>query len=76
MNQNQLIKPLSEIASSAGEAILDIYNSNFQVTTKNDQSPLTQADLSSHHIIVDGLKNITPNIPIISEENPLQSFDE
>ena len=42
MNQNQLIKPLSEIASSAGEAILDIYNSNFQVTTKNDQSKTLQ----------------------------------
>ena len=76
MNLNQLIKPLSEIVSTAGKAILEIYNSDFLVTTKNDQSPLTKADLRSHHIIVDGLKDITPSIPIISEENPLQSFNE
>ena len=76
MNLTNLIKPLSELAQSAGNAILEIYYSDFDVLEKDDTSPLTQADLNAHHIIVDGLKKITPNIPIISEETPLQSFEE
>ena len=76
MNIVDLIEPLTELSQNAGNAILDIYNSNFNVSIKEDTSPLTQADLKSHQIIVEGLKKITPNIPIISEESSLQSFDE
>ena len=68
MNLTNLIEPLSELAQLAGNAILKIYYSDFDVLEKDDTSPLTQADLNAHHIIIDGLKIITPNIPIISEE--------
>ena len=37
--------------------------------TKKNNTPLTQADLASNKILIEGLKNISPNIPIVSEEN-------
>jgi|TARA_B110000438_G_scaffold274911_1_gene295470 3'(2'), 5'-bisphosphate nucleotidase len=76
VNIVDLIEPLTKLSQNAGNAILDIYSSDFNVSIKEDTSPLTQADLKSHQIIVEGLKKITPNIPIISEESSLQSFDE
>ncbi len=60
---------LVTIVNDAGQAILDIYNTEFQVASKDDQSPLTQADLAAHEIIVDGLRKLTPAVPIISEES-------
>lgn len=68
MNQEHIPK-LIDLAHLAGEAILKIYSqSDFSVVTKPDSSPLTQADLASHRVIVDGLKKITPDYPVISEE--------
>ena len=60
---------LIQIVTDAGRAILDIYESDFEVENKADESPLTQADLSAHAIIVAGLEQATPEIPIISEES-------
>lgn len=59
---------LIDIVTRAGAAILEIYESDFEVQNKADESPLTQADLAAHDIIVAGLQKITPKIPIISEE--------
>ena len=56
-----------------GESILNIYDTEFKIDEK-DSTPLTEADLQSHNIIVSGLKSITPDIPIISEEEKLESF--
>jgi len=62
-------------AITAGEKVLKIYNSGkFDINYKNDNSPLTEADLASNTIIVDHLK--TTNIPILSEEGKHISFDE
>lgn len=57
------------IAKRAGDAILDIYRQDFEVVTKDDDSPLTQADLASHRVIVDALRALTPDIPVLSEES-------
>jgi len=38
-----------------GEAILDVYGTDFDVAAKEDRSPLTEADLRAHRVIVDGL---------------------
>jgi len=60
---------LLEIAKQAGRAILEVYNSGeIAVTLKNDQSPLTRADQASNDVIVAGLKQLTPGVPVISEE--------
>ncbi|WP_240433481.1 3'(2'),5'-bisphosphate nucleotidase CysQ [Solimonas sp. K1W22B-7] len=56
------------IALGAGEKILGIYESDIAVTTKDDDSPLTQADLAAHHHIVAGLQALAPEIPVLSEE--------
>ena len=59
----------------AGKAICEIYNSDdFQITEKEDKSPLTKADLQSNLIINNILKKY--NIPIISEENKQIPYDE
>ena len=47
---------------------MEIYNSDFSHKNKDDGSPLTLADESSNNIIIEGLKRITPEIQIISEE--------
>ncbi|GAB5409679.1 MAG: 3'(2'),5'-bisphosphate nucleotidase CysQ [Balneolaceae bacterium] len=65
-----------ELAKKAGVKILEFYTEEIEVTTKKDESPLTKADLAAHHIIVDGLKALTPSIPIISEETGVPPFSE
>lgn len=57
------------IARSAAEAILDVYAGAFDVIRKADASPVTAADLAAHHVIVDGLAQLTPDIPVLSEES-------
>ena len=62
--------PVTTLAHQAGEKILEIYNSDeFSVQEKDDKSPLTAADLASHHAILDGLQVLTPEIPVLSEES-------
>jgi 3'(2'), 5'-bisphosphate nucleotidase len=69
-----LIDPVIALAEEAGRAILKVYASDFDVQSKDDDSPLTQADLASNRCIVAGLKSLTPDIPIISEEFGLPDF--
>ena len=57
------------IAKKAGETIMQIYAKDFSVEVKVDQSPLTEADLASHHLICDELSKLYPDIPILSEES-------
>jgi len=73
-----LIKQITSVARSAGKKILEIYNEYSQkgheqkkdfVKYKIDHSPLTQADLASHHCIIQELEKVTPTIPIVSEED-------
>ena len=71
MNPKDLIDPIVDLAVAAGQAILEVYATDFDVQEKGDESPLTQADLASHHCIVAGLARLTPDIPIISEEEGL-----
>jgi len=76
-NLAQLIKPVVAIAAQASDAILDIYNSDdFGVETKDDDSPLTKADKASHNTIVAALAELTPDIPILSEEAADISWEE
>ena len=65
-----------DIARRAGDAILEVYAGDFDVETKADDSPLTQADRRAHEVIVDGLRSLTPNLPIVSEESVPPAFAE
>jgi 3'(2'), 5'-bisphosphate nucleotidase len=57
------------LARRAGVAILEVYAGTFAVERKGDDSPLTAADMASHRIIVDGLRALTPDVPVLSEES-------
>lgn len=63
-----LAHALVDLSKEAGAAILKHYHPALHVTYKEDGSPLSQADLDSHHLIVERLRALTPHIPIISEE--------
>jgi len=65
-----------EIAREAGRKILEIYSSEFEIEHKDDKSPLTNADMASHHTIIEALSALTPDIPILSEESAKLSFEE
>ncbi len=64
------------LAKQAGEQIMVIYARDFAVYDKADASPLTEADLASHRCIVDGLAQLTPEIPVLSEESDAISATE
>lgn len=63
-----LLEPVRSIAREAGALILGFYG-KVGATAKSDNSPLTAADLASHHCIVHGLAALTPRIPVLSEES-------
>lgn len=68
----ELLPKIESLAKHAGEAILAIYHADEatqNVTQKSDDSPLTAADLASHHVIMEGLNTATPDIPKLSEES-------
>ncbi len=75
-NMTALLESVSALARRAGAAILDVYAKEFDVTKKADSSPLTVADMRSHRIIVEGLSELTPAIPILSEEASDIAFEE
>jgi len=69
IQRKELLPQIVALAREAGEAIMAIYRSGDTGTTsKADQSPLTLADLASHRAILAGLKKLTPDLPILSEE--------
>jgi 3'(2'), 5'-bisphosphate nucleotidase len=65
-----------KLAQQAGDAILSVYGEQFEVTHKTDQSPLTVADLRSHEIISKGLRALTPELPVLSEEAADISYEQ
>ncbi len=64
-----LLNDVNQIAKMAGERIMEVYSTDFVVEQKEDQSPLTVADMAAHNTIVAGLKKITPDWPVLSEES-------
>lgn len=63
---NSLLQTAIDASVLAGKSILEIYDTNFSVETKDDHSPLTKADKASHKIIMASMANT--KIPILSEE--------
>ena len=63
------------IAHEAGRRIMAIFTTDFPVASKDDQSPLTQADLAAHDCIVAGLKRFEDVYPILSEESTLLPYE-
>ena len=70
------LEKIIEIAKEAGDAIMEIYQKDFSIEYKDDKSPLTEADIKSNEIICEALIQLYPNIPILSEENKMVSYEE
>ena len=71
-----MINEIRRIAAEAGDAIMKTYDDPAQVETKEDDSPLTQADRAAHNCIVAALTALTPDIPVLSEESEGISSEE
>ncbi|WP_461451376.1 3'(2'),5'-bisphosphate nucleotidase CysQ [Mucilaginibacter sp.] len=73
------IDQLLSIAKQAGDAILKVYNDasgDLSVSYKKDESPLTLADSASHQVIATQLMELTPDIPVLSEEGKDIPYEE
>jgi 3'(2'), 5'-bisphosphate nucleotidase len=71
-----LLDSTLKIARAAGQEILTVYARDFSVERKADRSPLTEADMAAHHIIMAGLRALTPGVPILSEEEAAIPYAE
>lgn len=70
------IKKVITIAKEASVAVMEIYNTNFDVEYKEDSSPLTIADLKANEIICNSLLKLYPKIPILSEETKVSDYSD
>lgn len=60
---------IRKIARKAGDAIMRVYSQDFAVERKADDSPLTEADMAAHRVIVEGLSRCDLGTPVLSEES-------
>jgi 3'(2'), 5'-bisphosphate nucleotidase len=63
-----LLAELVPLIQDAGALVMRVYATDFQVEIKGDESPVTLADQCAEKVIFEGLKRITPDIPVIGEE--------
>jgi 3'(2'), 5'-bisphosphate nucleotidase len=63
-----LLAEIDAVAREAGDAIMKIYDAGFTVDIKSDNSPVTEADTAAEAIILRALSRLTPDIPVVAEE--------
>jgi 3'(2'), 5'-bisphosphate nucleotidase len=73
-SRSALMESITAIALEAGDRVMDFYGHE-AVKSKEDNSPLTQADLAAHRIIHARLGQLKPDIPIISEEGDWKAIE-
>ncbi|RJE76120.1 3'(2'),5'-bisphosphate nucleotidase [Pseudoalteromonas sp. MSK9-3] len=72
-----LLEPCIKLAEQAGAAIMAIYkNDDIGAREKSDHTPVTLADIAANDVLMAGLKQLTPDIPIMSEETPIPALSE
>lgn len=64
------------VARLAGQAIMQVYHTQFEVELKDDHSPITKADKASNEIILQSLAALFPDIPVLSEETAKPPYPE
>lgn len=75
MLTEHLIQNVIDISHQAGDKIMHIYQQDFAIYEKSDESPLTEADLAAHNCIVAGLEKAS-DLPVLSEESADISWQE
>lgn len=73
---HEMLHCVLDIAQQAGRAIMPFYQADHAVERKKDNSPVTEADIAAHHVIVQKLSEYFPAIPIISEESTSHDIPE
>ncbi|RXJ72668.1 3'(2'),5'-bisphosphate nucleotidase [Veronia nyctiphanis] len=80
MELSQLMPSVVEIARESGQLILKIYQEgNYEQNIKTDDTPVTSADIAAHKLLTQRLEALTPDIPVLSEEDaevPLEKRGE
>lgn len=70
-----MLDDLIAITRLAQREILEVYDSNFTVDIKADNTPVTDADRRANDVIVEGLVKIDSSIPVLSEEGNIPAYD-
>jgi 3'(2'), 5'-bisphosphate nucleotidase len=74
---NLILDKVIDLAISAGQAILEVYEGDeFGIVQKEDDSPVTAADLAAHRVIQAGLETMLEGVPVLSEESAIPEFEE
>ena len=71
MNKNELkniAEGLIQTFNEAGKESIDLYNEGLKIEIKKDNSPVSNGDLKVNDLITQKILELTPNIPVISEE--------
>ena len=68
VNYGRLLDDLAEAAREAGEAILEVVRRGFEIESKSDSSPVTEADRAAELVILAALARAAPGVPVIAEE--------
>ena len=68
IDYSRLVDELAETAREAGEAILEVVRRGFEVESKHDTSPVTEADRAAELIVLAALARVAPGVPVIAEE--------
>ncbi|MEO6224903.1 MAG: 3'(2'),5'-bisphosphate nucleotidase CysQ [Sphingomicrobium sp.] len=68
MDKARLVDELADAAREAGEAILTIVRRGFEIESKQDSSPVTEADRAAELVILAALARAAPGVPVIAEE--------
>ncbi len=67
--RDDLIATFRSLALEAGDVIMQVYErEDFDVRSKSDDSPVTEADEAADHVISEGLRAAFPDVPLVTEE--------
>ncbi|MCK4864136.1 MAG: 3'(2'),5'-bisphosphate nucleotidase CysQ [Gammaproteobacteria bacterium] len=72
----ELLDPVIQIAYQAGKVIMEVYDAGFSVEKKSDHTPVTEADMAANNVIESSLKELTPHLPILTEEAKPMPYSE
>jgi 3'(2'), 5'-bisphosphate nucleotidase len=67
-SHRELLAALVPLARRAGDVIMSVYATDFEVRGKEDASPVTEADERAEAVILAGLAALAPSIPVVAEE--------
>ncbi|MFY0665710.1 MAG: 3'(2'),5'-bisphosphate nucleotidase CysQ [Natronospirillum sp.] len=71
-----MLHDIIDIAQRAGDAIMKVYKQDFAVQSKSDNTPVTAADIAANDVIEKALQQLTPDIPVLTEESVWTPWQE